>query len=524
MKPGRAYGLTLAVILAAAAALRLPGLTERPLHADESVHAYKLGELLETGDYQYDRHEFHGPTLYYAAAPFALSHGAHRLPDLTERDLRLTTILFGLLLVAAVALLADGLGRGAVLLAAALLAGSPALIYFSRYFIQEMPFVTFAMLLIGCAWRYHVSRRRAWAAAAGVALGLLWATKETALITLAAAGLAYLLARRPWARDRAPRASLPLADAGLVIVLAVIVAAAFLSGFGRHPRAMIDLLASYVPWAGRLGGGEAEAAQPWWYYLRLLVYAAGAHGPRLNETPIVLLAAAGAWLALARPAWLPRACRPGLARFVAWDAILLLAVYSAIPYKMPWLVLSALSMLALLGGLAGAAAIERWRATPLPAALLAVLLLVLYRHAYLLNFPYNTDNRVAYAFSQTGADMLDFAEPIEQMQRQWAGPGPFVVKLKAPDKYVWPLPWYLRRIVKVDFNGALPDDYPAQVIIAWATKPQPGQRDPTEARLEDDYQQMGFAGLRRGVIIATWVRNDVWQRYMADRRAVRRPG
>ena len=40
-----------AAIVAIAAALRLPGLDARPMHADEAVHADKLGTLVEDGDW-----------------------------------------------------------------------------------------------------------------------------------------------------------------------------------------------------------------------------------------------------------------------------------------------------------------------------------------------------------------------------------------------------------------------------------------------------------------------------------------
>ena len=42
------------LVAAAAAALRLPRLTLRPMHTDEAVHASKLGEMIEGGVYRYD--------------------------------------------------------------------------------------------------------------------------------------------------------------------------------------------------------------------------------------------------------------------------------------------------------------------------------------------------------------------------------------------------------------------------------------------------------------------------------------
>ena len=53
------------LILVASIGLRLPQLTKRPMHHDEANQAARFGILLETGKYQYDPEDHHGPTLYY---------------------------------------------------------------------------------------------------------------------------------------------------------------------------------------------------------------------------------------------------------------------------------------------------------------------------------------------------------------------------------------------------------------------------------------------------------------------------
>ena len=49
--------------------LRTYDLSRKPMHTDEAVQAAKAGILFEKNEYRYDPHEFHGPTLYYMAAP-----------------------------------------------------------------------------------------------------------------------------------------------------------------------------------------------------------------------------------------------------------------------------------------------------------------------------------------------------------------------------------------------------------------------------------------------------------------------
>ena len=64
---------------------------------------------------------------------------------------------------------------------------SPALVFYSRYYIQETLLVFFTLAALGCGWRYLRSRRLAWILAAGAAVGMMHATKETWILSAAAA-------------------------------------------------------------------------------------------------------------------------------------------------------------------------------------------------------------------------------------------------------------------------------------------------------------------------------------------------
>ena len=114
------------LLLLGALVLRLPQLSQRPMHTDESVHAIKFGTLWEKGVYRYDPHEYHGPTLYYATLPVAWLSPARRFAELTETDLRLVPALFGAGLVLILPLLRRALGPPATLAAGLLTVISPA--------------------------------------------------------------------------------------------------------------------------------------------------------------------------------------------------------------------------------------------------------------------------------------------------------------------------------------------------------------------------------------------------------------
>ena len=131
-----AVALVLAV--AAALALRAPQLDTRPLHNDEAVNAIKLNELWQEGRYSYDPDEYHGPTLHYATLPFLWLSGARQSDDLSDSRLRLAPVAFGVGLIFLIWLFADGLGRSAVVWTSFLIALSPAMVFYSRYFIHEL--------------------------------------------------------------------------------------------------------------------------------------------------------------------------------------------------------------------------------------------------------------------------------------------------------------------------------------------------------------------------------------------------
>ncbi len=65
------------------------------MHTDESINAYIIGDLLAGQKYHYDPQDRHGPALYLLAKPVAQLCGARNFSELTESQLRLSTVLTG---------------------------------------------------------------------------------------------------------------------------------------------------------------------------------------------------------------------------------------------------------------------------------------------------------------------------------------------------------------------------------------------------------------------------------------------
>ena len=103
--------VTILFIAVVASVFRLQNLAERPMHGDEAVNAFKLGETLEGRGYEYDPHEYHGPSLNYLALLPAWLGGTRNYVELQESMLRIVPVVFGTLLVLLVLPIGDVLGR-----------------------------------------------------------------------------------------------------------------------------------------------------------------------------------------------------------------------------------------------------------------------------------------------------------------------------------------------------------------------------------------------------------------------------
>ncbi|MCX6996041.1 MAG: hypothetical protein NTV49_02900 [Kiritimatiellaeota bacterium] len=327
----RCLGALALVLLALA--VRLPRLAERPLHTDESVNAYLVGQVLDGGHYVYDPQDRHGPALCASTLPVARAAGETSFVALREATLRLAPVIMGVLAVLIFLGLAADLGALAAGLAALLWALSALPVYYSRYFIHETGFVALTLGLLLCSRRAALGSSLRWAALAGLCAGLLLAFKETAVLhyaALAATAVVVMFFRPDTGAAPGPRLiasarrlfqAWPLLAAGVAIAtLAVLTAYSWAFTDWRGP---VELLRSFGLCAARSGGaGHAKHAG---YYLILL-------GGGWSGIPFLALAALGG-------IWSWRQRHPAGRFFLVYLAMIA-AIYSAIPYKTPWLALN----------------------------------------------------------------------------------------------------------------------------------------------------------------------------------------
>ncbi len=517
-------GLALLLALAAALALRCPHLGIRPLHNDEGVNATKLAALWEKGDYQYDPHEYHGPTLYYFSLPVLWFSPAKTAADLTDGTFRVVTVAFGAGLILLLLLLRDGLGRAATAWAAIFLAVSPAMVFYSRYFIHEMLLVFFSLLALAAGWRYSRSRKPGWAALVGVALGLMWATKETFVLSVVALFVA-LLATRIWnqwrdrrirpAPDSAPQRAArtrwtPAArHVGIALGAGGLVWLLFFSSFFTHGAGLLDSISTYLPWMNRARGASPHI-HPWNFYFERLLWFHPTKSPVWSEALIALLALVGAGAAFCSNVNL--VTRPGLARFLVFYTGTLTVLYTFIAYKTPWCLLNFWLGAILLAGIGAAALLKlcHTRVTRiLLGALLGVGVLHLTAQAWLLSQSFATDLRNPYVYAQTTHGARELVARVHALAHVAPDGLDTVVKVIAPESY-WPLPWYLRAFKHIGWYDQLPPEPYAPIILASAS---------LDARLDDRsgkaYIMTGIYELRPNVFLELYVERGLWEKFVA---------
>jgi predicted membrane-bound mannosyltransferase len=465
-------------LVLAAAGLRLPLLGVRPMHADEAILADKLGTLLATGSYPYDPLEYHGPVLGYMAWIPARLTGRTTHAALTEAVLRAAPAAAGILLALSPLLLAPVIGWTAAFTAAALAAVSPALVYYSRYYIPEVPLALWTALLLGTLARPGVG----WRVLAGAAAGLMIATKETAVLALASAAIAYAATLRPRRADWRGATAFLIA---LAIAVSVLLAPPWKWGvLAEAARAHLE--------RGVSGGLHPH---PWYAYFQWL---SGWHYS-FTEGPILVLAVAGL-----AAAW--RNKSPVL-RFLALYAVLLAVFYSALRYKTPWCAVSLLYALALLAG-AGVAALDvRWRTGTVLAA--TAVAAALGWQAWMAAVPYATDPRNPWVYAQTGTGVFTIRDRVEELTRIAPERRNMAIDIYTREN-LWPLPWYFRSYPNVRWwrQVMVPGRAAPIILVSPAMEPDlarklyegppPGQRElymnlfPTYVELRPQVEVRGY--------------------------------
>jgi uncharacterized protein (TIGR03663 family) len=550
----RTWLIACAVILLIAAFLRLYDLNLVPLHHDEGVNGNFLVGLVRKGSYHYDPANYHGPTLYYLAAIFPwilrllLGTDAQDHYGLTTVAIRCVPALFGIATIVLILTLRRRLGTIATLSAAFLLAVSPGAVYLSRYFIHETLFTFFTLGIVVASLKYFEEPHPLYLILSALSAAFLFATKETAIISAVVLVIALVVTRvyqtlgnyspesarkkRKKSRGQAgPNGDVRdfiqrLGDPNTAVVWLSVAFVVFLvvnvlfysSFFTNFPQGVYDSLKTFQFWTKT---GKEAHVHPFLTYVWWLL---------LQESPLLTLGAIGAMLALITP-------ERSFALFSALWAFGLMAAYSLIAYKTPWLSLNFIVPLALVAGFALEwfyDELRKWKVSKLICwSVIAGIVLVatgplpgvvrsfeqkeiawktfipFYQTADINFINYDNDNRYyVYVYAHTRRETLQLVEEIDKLAQRTHQGKETGITLVSPD--YWPLPWYLRDYTRVGYFGHMsPSTEP--IIIA-----KQDQAAEVEATFGDRYQQVhsrlnnaGSFPLRPGVDLLLYTRREL---------------
>jgi hypothetical protein len=307
-------------------------------------------------------------------------------------------------------------------------------------------------------------------------------------------------------------------DALLALLAAVLVAGVLFSSFLSHPAGLVDAVRAYWMYLDR-ANAAAWHFHPWHYYLGLLLHFPAEGTPVWTEGLVVVLAIAGA-----AAGW-SRSGVPGadgrVLRFLGFYTLLMVVVYSAIPYKTPWCLLGFLQGMILLAG-AGAVFLVRACRGRVAKGLVVALLVSAAAHlgwqSFSGSFRFAADPRNPYVYAHTGTDVFTIAGRVTDLAR--AHPDGIALPVQVISRQnLWPLPWYLRRLTRVGWwNGVSEQAESAPVIVATPDMepalvrrlyelPPPGERELYATLFERP------VSLRPGVELRGYVAMSLWEKY-----------
>ncbi len=486
-------------VLAAGIFLRFDNLSARPFHADEATGARITAQRMEEKDYRFDPLHYHGPLLSSLAIPLFEMRGETGWQKMTKETPRLLAAISGSLLLLVPLLWRRRVGDIPILLAAALLATSPLLVYYSRMFIHESLLVLFGVLALVAiirAPKYGI---------AGLWIGLMFATKETfaiSIIAWAAAGGLVLLGDRQSLQPVVWREFLRKygISIGISLMVAAVVSAYFYTDGFRQPRGAIDAVRTYFVYE-TVGGHD----KPFGYYFRLLVLPFRSGGLWWFGTPVVVLAVV-AWLTH----WRRGSPNRNLVLFLGYAAVGHFLIYSMIGYKTPWLACLPWAHVCLLAGFAtsGLQVRPRW-AYPVVCLVAGLCVVSQFRQARSATGRMASDERNPFAYVPTQRDVESLSEWLTKLAAVLPDGAMEPVTVVGGD--YWPLPWYLRQFDQIGYWPEAPEDLESKPLVM----AMPEMEGAVAARISETHTYLP-RGLRAGVPLGVFLRNDLFELWMKD--------
>lgn len=421
------YAGFLLILLLLTIVSRFLFLTNKPVHFDEGINGWFVMQMKLTGFYKYDPTNYHGPLYFYILAFFETLFGR------SVETLRAVPSVFAVLSIFVVCYdyFADRKVRVPL---AIFLCLSTAFIFYGRSGIHEMPFVFFQLIMAVGLLRWIEGQKDSKAFCLTI-VGLwgMMLLKETFAVSLFAWGVAYLslgwqdvrglFLKSTWA---------PVWNRKVRLLMLGLIAAfvLFFSGFMMNPRGVVDFFVAFLPWmkTGSHGNGHEKE---FLYWIKVLA----------SSEPLVLLGLATSFVGVIS--------KNKAFRAVSVFSLVQLLVYSLIPYKTVWCILT------LVWGFyfSLAYALVQWKQKWLKIVLwtLTVVLSILQlRSTYESVYKRPMDMEHPYVYVNSTYDMKDFVDFLESQWMQHPDWKKETIQIGMREQ--WPWPWIFHNYPNLDYN------------------------------------------------------------------------
>ncbi|MEI7640316.1 MAG: flippase activity-associated protein Agl23 [bacterium] len=470
---------------------RFTDLGIKPLHHDESMHAFYGWKLLTGGGYEYNP-MMHGPFLFHFNALIYFLFGTS---DYTARVL---PAIYGVLCVGLVYWLRSYLGRTGAIVTALIIAISPSFMYHSRFIRNDIYIAGDTLLMIIGMFKFFDTKKPWWLFLAAIGLGLSWATKEVTYITVAIFG-SYFFFRWLWeysirntecfGRENKLTSTIEfltkkeISTLIYAFLIFFVINLVLYTTLFTNPKGIIDgFTKSLTYWMGQ--HDVRRGSQPIYYYLLLMPF---------YETISVVFGIIASVVYLIK-----QEKRTNFNIFLIYWAYGAVAAYSYAGERMPWLILHPLLPFTLLAGKYIGELITKkdngwWK--PVGLTLAIILSLASIHSAINLCFygaGANPKESLIYVQSSTDttkvAKMIkNFADDIKSHPELGLS-GAENLEITCEDYCSWPYAWYLRDFKKVSYpHPVTASDRGRPLILSGIEAAAAGHDEQVAALLKDGY-------------------------------------
>lgn len=489
--------------------LRFENLDSRPMHTDEAIQAWRLGNLIEGEGFEYLPDDGHGPGLLFLTLPVLWIKSINDYIGLEEQIIRAAPAIYGSLLIILMLLFRRLIKAPGIAAAAALMALSPMHVYYSKYYIMEIPMLVLLMLFLFFSWKYLELQKLRWMIGAGFVCGAMHATKETFIISVAALVIAATVVFIYEEINKSTKARLKLKDLiknfSIGFILMALVSAALYSIFFNNLTPIKESYTSYLNYLSRAEGSGHE--KPFYYYLRLIAW----NRMELytwNELATLILASVGVIFSFLKNNDPTK--RTIFLRVLSLYTIITLLIYSIIPYKTPWSILPFLQGSIILAGFGFTSIYELSNRSlklryisriALFAISIGVTLNLYTQNQNALKFPANPD-RTPYAYGHTSPSLV--SKLVKQVDELKEIKNDLSIKVFHPETG-WPLPYYFRGIENSGYYPNVVGNISSDVIISDAA-----YDDDITKKIGDNYIGPDLMNLRDNVMLHLYIEKDLF--------------